>query len=29
MIVCVRSDPSINKNAWTEEEERIMAEAHR
>ncbi|CAM9801381.1 unnamed protein product [Phaeothamnion confervicola] len=22
-------DPCINKNAWTEEEERVMAEAHR
>jgi hypothetical protein len=24
-----RTDPKINKNAWTEEEERVMAEAHR
>jgi len=23
------TDPKINKDAWTEEEERIMAEAHR
>lgn len=23
------ADPSINKDAWTETEERVMAEAHR
>ena len=23
------ADPNINKNPWTEEEERIMADAHR
>ncbi len=22
-------DPNINKNAWTEEEEKIMSDAHR
>ena len=29
MCPCSSTDPSINKEAWTENEEKTMAEAHR